>query len=209
MNSIHLEKTISQKNTDEVRNISRKYFSIIKNRGRFKGYSDVQESEEVITEISDTIFLKNIEGSKEKTLEDIVFPQDHNWKDSISLCGKGGSGKTYQFLRLIDIILDENNEIYHGIIPFYLELNDIKKNHETAVLRSISENHDLKLEELKDILRTHTNRCIIFADGLNEITDRNIRGRVIDDICNIREKYNTRADQQHLKHKQKSDIMEK
>ena len=187
------EKKINPNNSDEVRDISRKYFSIIKNRGRFKGYSDVQESEEVITEIADTIFLKNIEGSIETTLEEIVFPQDQKWNDSISLCGKGGSGKTYQFLCLIDIILDENNKIYHEIIPFYLALNDIKKNHEEAVLKSISENHDLKIDELKDILKTHTNRCIIFADGLNEITDRNIRGCVIDDICNIREKYNTRV----------------
>lgn len=179
--------------TDEVRKISRKYFNIIKNRGRFKGYSDVQESEEVITEITDSIFMQNIGGSIEKTLEEIVFPEDHKWGDSISLCGKGGSGKTYQILRLIEIILDEKNRIYHGIIPFYLELNDIKNNYEEAVLCSISKEHDLNINELKNILKTHANRCIIFADGLNEITDRNIRSCVINDICNIREKYNTRV----------------
>lgn len=187
------EKIINTNNSDDVRNISRKYFNIIKNRGRFRGYSDVQESEEVITEIADAIFLKNIEGSVEKTLEEIVFPQEHEWNDSISLCGKGGSGKTHQFLNLIEIILDEKNTIYHGIIPFYLELNDIKRNYEDAVLYSISKNHDLDISMLENILKTFANRCIIFADGLNEITDRNIRGCVIDDICNIREKYNTRV----------------
>ena len=184
---------INSNSTDEVRKISKKYFNIIKNRGRFKGYSEVQESKEVITKIADVIFLKNLEGSIEKTLEEIVFPQEMEWKDSISLCGKGGSGKTYQFLRLIEIILDENNNKYHEIIPFYLEINDIKKNQEEPVLYSISMNHGLNVNKLKDILETHASQCIIFADGLNEITDRDTRGCVIDDICNIREKYKTRV----------------
>lgn len=60
---------INSNSIDEVRNITRKYFNIIKNRVRFRGYSDVQESEEVITEIADAIFLKNTEGNVEKTLE--------------------------------------------------------------------------------------------------------------------------------------------
>lgn len=183
---------INSNSIDEVRNSSKKYFNIIRNRGRFKGYSDVQESEEVITGIADAIFLKNIEGCVEKTLEEIVFPKDHTWSNSVSLCGKGGSGKTYQFLHLIEIILDEKNKMYQEIIPFYLELNDIKRNYENPVLYPISKNYEIDIERLKNILETYASQCIIFADGLNEITDRNIRGCVIDDICNIREKYNTR-----------------
>lgn len=89
--------------------------------------------------------------------------------------------------------MDEKNTIYHGILPFYLELNDIKRNCEDAVLYSISKNHDLDITMIKNILKSFANQCIIFADSLNEITDRNIRGCVIDKICNIREKYNTRV----------------
>lgn len=146
-----------------------------------------------------------IRNGKQYSLEEIIFPTNPDdkgayWSHSVSLCGKGGTGKTHQFLNLIKEILygkDSTGELrYAEIIPFYLELNDIdnvNKITDNVLLSELSKSLDIDEEQLKRILTVLNKQVILFADGLNEVNNREIRNAIANSICNIRADYKTRV----------------
>ena len=112
---------------NDGRELAHKLFSKIKSRGRFRGYDQTQIEKQLIAEIKDTI----VSSGKEITLEEIVFPVNESvFTHCVSLCGRGGSGKTHQFITLIDGILNgivaessnnhsERVQKYPHIIPLF------------------------------------------------------------------------------------------
>ena len=182
------------------RKLAHKLFSKIKSRGRFRGYDQTQTEKRLIVEIKDTI----VSSGKEITLEEIVFPVNESaFTHSVSLCGRGGSGKTHQFITLIDGILNGiaaesgNNQLervqkYPNIIPFYLELNKVLESNDNCILNCLSKDMKIEIQTLESILNIDRENVIIFADGMNEVTDRVLRKKIFNSICDIREEYHTR-----------------
>lgn len=183
------------------RKLAEKIFKTIVGLGRFKGYD--QTDDKPITDIKDTI----LSNSKERTLEEIVFGIGSQFKEntceySVSLYGKGGSGKTHQFISLIKEILfglDENKQLkYPDTIPYYLELNDvselkdINEIKQNVVLYELSKSMGIEQNRLERILERKGANVIIFADGMNEVTDDKLRRAIAQSICKIRERYKTR-----------------
>lgn len=181
------------------RELACKLFKKIQNRGRFLSYKKTYDDNHIIKEIKDTI----IASGTEVTLEQIVFPPSQpESKHSVSLCGKGGSGKTHQFITLIDGILngfieEHGEEIqriqrHTEIIPLYLELNKVSRCVGNGVLRCLAEDMKISIETLELVLTNAQSNAIIFCDGMNEVTDRVLREEIFDSICDIRENYHTR-----------------
>lgn len=182
------------------RELAHKLFSKIKSRGRFRGYDQTQTEKGLIAEIKDTI----VSSGKEITLEEIVFPVNESVSThSVSLCGRGGSGKTHQFITLIDCILNgiaaesgnnqsERVQKYPHIIPFYLELNKVSDSNDNCILNYLAKDMKIEVQTLESILSVNRENVIIFSDGMNEVTDRVLREKIFDSICDIREEYHTR-----------------
>ena len=181
----------------EGRKLANVLFEKIKGRGRFRGYD--QSKGKRITQIKDTV----LSNGQEITLEEIVFPgKSEDAAHSVSLCGRGGSGKTHQFLTLIDGILNGialsdvpgNTPIqrYSQTIPFYIELNKVTEQNENCVLYRLARDMRVDLSVLEPILRAVGPHAIIFADGMNEVTNGNLRESIFDAICDIREDFHTR-----------------
>lgn len=182
------------------RELAHKLFSKIKSRGRFRGYDQTQTEKRLIAEIKDTI----VSSGKEITLEEIVFPVNEEvFTHSVSLCGRGGSGKTHQFITLIDGILNgiasesgnnqlERTQKYTHIIPFYLELNKVSESNDNCVLDCLAKDMKIEVKTLESILSVNRENVIIFTDGMNEVTDRVLREKIFDSICDIREDYHSR-----------------
>lgn len=197
-----MKSTIFENKT-ETKKLARSYatvlFKKIEGYGRFRSYKETYDNP--IRNISDTL----IRNGKQYSLEEIIFPTNPDdkgayWSHSVSLCGKGGTGKTHQFLNLIKEILygkDSTGELrYAEIIPFYLELNDIdnvNKITDNVLLSELSKSLDIDEEQLKRILTVLNKQVILFADGLNEVNNREIRNAIANSICNIRADYKTRV----------------
>lgn len=180
--------------------IARKWFEAKKNTGRYKGYFETKQGKP-ITNLKNK--LSNGDGNEYFLLE-LLFPNDNENNDSLNLCGRGGSGKTYQIFHCIDDILNglstDNDELSatleraKGTIPLYIPLNSIKAGEENCILsylaKEIWNGADIKL--VRSVLKKHASNILIFADGLNEITDKDLRTEIVNRICQLREKYNTR-----------------
>ena len=177
------------------RALAERLYQTIVGFGRFKGYNETEEKS--ITNIKDTIRS----NSEEKTLEEIVFSLNSmmkftNQEYSVCLYGKGGSGKTHQFINLIHEILygldEKENLKYPNVLPYYLELNDITELSENVVLQALARSMNIGQDKLEQILERANTNAIIFADGMNEVTDSTLRRAIANAICNIRAKYHTR-----------------
>lgn len=174
------------------------HFKKIENYGRFKSYSETYKNP--IRNILDTI----IRDKKQFSLEDIVFPSNRNdknvdWSHSVSLCGKGGTGKTHQFLNLIREILygkkEDGKLKYSNIVPFYIELNDINNLEsisDNVIIDELSRNLDINEDSVKQLLASANEQVLIFADGMNEVNNREKRNAIARSICNIRADFRTR-----------------
>lgn len=195
-----MTQSVSTKKTSpDGRELAGKLFKKTQNRGRFLSYKKTYDDNHIIKEIKDTI----IASGTEVTLEQIVFPPSQpKSKHSVSLCGKGGSGKTHQFVTLIDGILngfieEHGEEIqriqrHTEIIPLYLELNKVSVCDGNGVLHRLAEDMKISIETLELVLTNAQSNAIIFCDGMNEVTDRALREVIFDSICDIRENYHTR-----------------
>lgn len=198
-----IEKALQNRNftpgvISNPRILAEKLFQTIVGYGRFRGYNETNNRP--ITDIKDTIQS----NSKEMTLEEIVFAFDPQkaaiaQTHSVSLYGKGGSGKTHQFINLIKEILFELNQNgylkYPDILPYYLELNDIVKvdeNKENVVLQTLAKSMHIEQDRLEQILEEAGSHAIIFADGMNEVTNSTLRRAIARAVCDIRGKYSTR-----------------
>lgn len=180
--------------------IARKWFEAKKNTGRYKGYFETKQGKP-ITNLKNK--LSNGDGNEYFLLE-LLFPNDNENNDSLNLCGRGGSGKTYQIFHCIDDILNglstDNDELSatleraKGTIPLYIPLNSIKAGEENCILsylaKEIWNGADIKL--VRSVLKKYASNILIFADGLNEITDPKTRKTIARDICDLRQQDKTR-----------------
>ena len=154
--------------------------------GRYRSYSSSQGKRQ-IEEIKNKLDTKD---GKPRYLIDIVFDGSGN-TNSINLCGKGGSGKTFQILRVIHAILNEKKDILPFYIPLSsLEFSDDKSN--CIIDYMVKEIGFGSTEAVKTALSQNASNVILFADGLNEISNPTIRRKIAIDICQIRQSYKTR-----------------
>jgi len=90
-------------------------FEDIKKQGRYKSYLN---QEYKISKIENTFKISTEPESK--SLEEIVFMSDT--VNNVSICGRGGSGKTFQLIRLAEYILSPDNK-KDSVEPIYIPLN--------------------------------------------------------------------------------------
>lgn len=187
----------------QARNLSKTYFQLISDRGRFKSYINT-DGERIIIKNK----LKTSRNSDEYDLSELVFGTVDNDQtinnSSISLHGIGGTGKTHQLLSLYDLIINSENNGFESsklpkdlnldkIIPFYLELNDVRSNTKNCILVELSSRLNVKIDILVNILHEGGNDVILLLDGYNEVTNGSLREEIAKRICDIRRDYNTRV----------------
>ncbi|MCD7891519.1 MAG: hypothetical protein LUG26_07195 [Ruminococcus sp.] len=188
---------------DDVKNAAKRWFDAKKRSGRYKGYFETWHDGTPIHNLKNKLA---VDESGEYSLFEILFPENEEHKNSVNLCGRGGSEKTYQIFHCIEDIFnntisdDENNsidasEITKNVIPIYIPLNSLEDCSGNCITYFLSKEvwHSEKTpEEIDRILNQYSTDILIFADGLNEITVPNMRKRIARDICNLRQMYKTR-----------------
>ncbi len=178
--------------------VAKAWFTAKKGTGRYRGYFETRSG----TPIQHLKNKLSIDENGKYSLMDILFM---NGKDSVNLCGHGGSGKTYQIFHCIEDILsgtttDDEQTIISipdaakDTIPIYLPLNSLENvisgNIIVAYLaRYVWHNEP---ETVEDVLSKCAGNMLIFADGLNEVTDSKMRMKIASDICFLRQQYGTR-----------------
>lgn len=193
------------------RELSAAYLEELGTHGRFKKYNETNGKRIII----ENKIKANNHPDESYKLYELVFeivPQK-----SISLHGKGGTGKTFQLLSLYNLIIDPSNESNDSIniitidkikncIPFYIELNNLNdyKTHETNYILAELENnlnHLKKIgkcsfsvtnDQLIQILKNQGNNAILMLDGYNEVTDNDLRKNIAQDIAEILNDYKTK-----------------
>lgn len=181
--------------------IARTWFEAKKETGRYKGYFETKQGKP-ITNLKNK--LSNGDGNEYFLLE-LLFPKDTENHDSLNLCGRGGSGKTYQIFHCIDDILNgltlDNDSNLSAIfkrakntIPFYIPLNSIKAGEDNSIVSFLAKEiwKDADTGIVRTVLKKYATSILLFADGLNEITDPQTRKAIAKDICELRQQYNTR-----------------
>lgn len=184
------------------RDVARAWFEAKKGTGRYKGYFETSQGKP-IHNLRNKLTTDEI---REYSLFEIMFPDGSRSKDSVNLCGRGGSGKTYQIFHCIYDIFegittdDDHNkidisEIVENVVPIYVPLNSVEKDDENCIVSFLSKNvwgRGTSPEIVTDILNKYAENILIFADGLNEVTDPETRRKIVRDICTLRQLYRTR-----------------
>lgn len=171
----------------------------------------LEKNQEYISDIHNTILDNSIQEITSDlicdgcplSISDIVFPKNdsNRWTHSVSISGRGGCGKTYQLLNMIDVIFSDfsnitgsesNKERFKSVIPFYLALNDINESTGNCVIKFVSRELDIKQSSLKAVLEKYKENVIIFCDGMNEVTNSDIRASISHSIKDIMGKFHTR-----------------
>lgn len=124
---------------------AQEYFDQIKYKGRFKHYGiDVnEESDSYIEGITVTLKTSNDDAID---FENVIFPKGvdpDECRSSISLCGKGGIGKSFLILHLIKEIFDNPGARFTNIIPLYIELQKVNNEYGGDVWRLFMKNFAL------------------------------------------------------------------
>lgn len=186
----------------EPKEIAEAWFKAKRSTGRYNGYFETRHGSPIHN-------LRNklaIDEMGEYSLLDILFPQGKDHKNSVNLLGCGGSGKSYQIFHCIDDIFsgkttdDELNElditqIVKNIIPIYIPLNSLKDDNENCIVSFLVKEvwqMQSTFEDIVKILHNNAENVLIFADGLNEITNPNMRKKIAKDICDLRQLHRTR-----------------
>ena len=182
--------------------IAQEYFNQIKGKGRFQHYSiDVnEESESYIEDI--TVTLKT---ARDEALffEDVIFPKGINpdeCRSSISLCGKGGIGKSFLILHLIKEIFDNPGARFTNIIPLYIELQKVNNEYGGDVWKALYEElrtysysaSSLTEQEFDAYMHSAENKVIVFADGMNEVVGLEKRSAIATSITKIAGRHHCR-----------------
>lgn len=167
------------------RKIASEWLETQKNTGRYRGYFYTRGHCE-ITEVKNKLLTKD---GRKINLFDMLFHYDDSNMHSVNLRGKGGAGKSFQILRCIEQILKEDKMT----VPIYIPLSSLGYG---AVLSSncISDylQNQIGFEHTDEALSALGTSAIVFADGLNEISDPDIRRKIARDICELRQHYRTR-----------------
>ena len=178
--SLHSDEAIA-----EYRQIAIKWLETKKGTGRYRGYFYTREHGE-ITEVKNKLLTKD---GRKIDLYDMLFHYDEINMHSVNLRGIGGSGKSYQILRCIEDILKKNDRT----VPIYIPLSSL--GYEAVISDNcISQYLQKKIgfEDAEQVLSVLKSDGIIFADGLNEISDPDLRRKIARDICELRQNYRTR-----------------
>ncbi len=175
------------------------YFKKICSIGRFEKYWP-KESDDTKHYINGINVSLKTSGEKSISFEDILFPPNTNIDQetsSISLCGKGGIGKTFLILRMMETIFKNNK--YANIIPLYIALQKIDKNYKgdvfDALLGEITAycgTDSITKDEFESFLRSNSNKVIIFADGMNEVTGDENRSTLATSLTDMQRIYGCR-----------------
>ena len=195
LDSHHLEDVdqedilaLCKKLEDELalfRLIASNWLETQKRTGRYRGYFYTREHGE-ITEIKNKLLAKD---GREMDLYDMLFHYNENNLHSVNLTGKGGSGKSFQILRCIEKVFEMNDQT----VPIYVPLSSL--GYDTIIPGNcfISFLHkNVGFENPEQDLSALESDAIIFADGLNEISDPDMRHKIARDICELRQRYRTR-----------------
>lgn len=177
------------------RSIAQEYFNQIKYKGRFKHYGiDVEENtNQYISDI--TVTLKTLKA-EEIDFEYVMFPKDidpDECRSSVSLSGKGGIGKSFLILHLINEILKDTNGRFTDIIPLYIELQKVNKEYGGDVWKALYEEirtyshsaSSLTEQDFYEYIHSSENKVVIFADGMNEVIGVENRSAIASSITKI------------------------
>lgn len=113
-----------------------------------------------------------------------LFDEVKNHKDrSFFLFGKGGTGKTHLFMELFNKLI-KCEEL--GIVPFYIPLNSVQpEKYSNCIIGELTERlknpstmSNLTENEVRNLLQSEDVNILLLADGLNEVTQKDIRIRI-------------------------------
>lgn len=193
------KKTKSSVNENLFKKIAHDYFKKICSIGRFEKYWP-KESDDKKHYIKGIDVSLKTSGIKSISFEHILFPPDkpiNEETSSISLCGKGGIGKTFLILRAMETIFTA--EKYQNIIPLYIALQKIDKNYKGIVFDALlgemiayCGTDSITKDELDSFLRSNSNKVIIFADGMNEVTGDDNRSTLATSLTDMQRIYGCR-----------------
>lgn len=184
------------------RNIADTYFKKICSIGRFEKYwsEDSDSTKHFIKDIDVSLKTSGENGKKSISFEEVLFPSDKSPEQatsSISLCGKGGIGKTFLILRVMETIFKSRK--YNNIIPLYIALQNASRNYNGNVFVALYEeircycgSNAISESEFEDFLRGDSNRVIVFADGMNEVTGDEERSALATSLTKLSSQYGTR-----------------
>ena len=183
-----------------TREIAKAYFEKIKEIGRFKKYWS-KENDDLQHYIKGIDVSLSTSGEKSISFENVLFPPNSNpdnENSSISLCGKGGIGKTFLILRAMETIFSQ--EKYANITPFYIVLQKANSDYNGDVRKTLFEelrnycgSHSITEDEFDAFLRRNSNKVIIFADGMNEVTGDEERSALATSLTDMSRIYGCRV----------------
>lgn len=181
----------------EFRKLAEKYFKAIKKVGRFGQYFPTKQDGKFISDITVTLKTSNQEALR---FEHVLFPPEElpeDCKFSVSLSGKGGIGKSFLFLHLIETIFDNENERYSNVIPLYIELQKVNNDYGCDIRQALINelkrvDHDLTEERFSEYMKAAGSKVIVFADGMNEVVGIEKRGNIANSITDTASDYNCR-----------------
>lgn len=181
----------------EFRKLAEKYFKAIKKVGRFGQYFPTKQDGKFISDITVTLKTSNQEALR---FENVIFPPEALPEDcrfSVSLSGKGGIGKSFLFLHLIETIFDNENERYSNVIPLYIELQKVNNDYGCDIRQALINelkrvDHDLTEVRFSEYMKAAGCKVIILADGMNEVVGIEKRGNIANSITDTATDYNCR-----------------
>lgn len=193
---------VTNSSLSNLRNIAHTYFKKICSIGRFEKYwsEESDSTKHFIKNIDVSLKTSGKNGNKSISFEEVLFPSDklpEQATSSISLCGKGGIGKTFLILRVMETIF--KNIKYNNIIPLYIALQNVNRNYNGNVFKALYEeikrycgSNAISESEFEDFLRGDSNRVIVFADGMNEVTGDEERSALATSLTDMSKIYGVR-----------------
>ena len=193
------EQTVSESENpiEKLRNLAEKHFNTIKRAGRFGQYFPTKEEGKFISDITVTLKTSDQEAL---SFEHVIFPPEmlpEGCRFSISLSGKGGIGKSFLFLHLIDTIFANGSGRYSNVIPLYIELQKVNNDYNCDIYQGLFNelkriDHDLTAESFSEYMKAAGRNVIVLADGMNEVVGIENRSSIANSIANTAADYNCR-----------------
>lgn len=133
--------------------------------------------------------IKNeITGSSQSLYDSII-----NNQKNYSLTGCGGSGKTFMIFDCIKQLLDKQDQIIPFYIPLHYFNNSVENTNELLLQYLISQLSLCNDKQLKLWLkeeRVNDNPYpLLFLDGFNEITNKDLAGKIVTEVRDFQRVY--------------------